>query len=148
VIIGVDGKSYRPYYLSVDDAIDGSVNTDFPDGIQRRAIDLMANSLDVEEGLILLARTAVDYERSDRACELLAEKLSGALGYDQPLVFDILRELSGLAPRYKFCHHARRLNVSRKQIALWKKAVIAWASAAEFHAKNIVKTDLEDAGLI
>jgi len=146
-MLGLDGKSYRPY-LSVDDALDRSLNTDFPDDVQQRAINMMASALDISEGLLLLARTAIDYERSERACRSLADKLSRALGYDEPLVFDILRELSNLAPRYKFSHHARRLGVSRKQIALWKKTVITWAAAAEFHAKNIVKTDLEDAGLI
>jgi hypothetical protein len=138
-----NGEIFTPF-LSVGEALDTSINADGPDGV----LEVVTSVLDEAEALLILAKHAEDYERTDNACALLAGQLSENLGYDRALTHDVLRELSKLALRQKYTIHMRRLSASRKQITLWKKATIAWATAAEQHAEDQLGTALAEAGFI
>jgi len=139
----INGEHWKTFG-SVDEALDCSIN----EGGHKDILELVTETLNEAEALLLLAQKAENYKQQNHACEVLASKLSETFGYDEALLFDVIRELSSLSLRHKYSQHQKRLSVSRKQIILWKKSTKAWAAAAEQHAADQLEYALADAGFI
>ncbi len=139
----INGEHWQTFG-SVDEALDSSINADGHKDI----LQLVTETLSETEALLLLAQKAENYEQQNHACMALASKLSATLGYDESLLFDVVRELSALSLRHRYAQHQKRLSVSRKQISLWRKTTQAWAAAAEQHAADQLEVALTDAGFI
>lgn len=138
----INGQCWHAFN-SVGDALDCSINNSMPD-----VLALITDTLDEAEALLLLARTATDYERVDAACRVLAAQLSGVIGHDEGIIFDVLRELSGLTRRHRWAQHMERLQTDRKHVAIWKKETLDWAAATEQRAESLLEEALQDAGFL
>ena len=143
-MIVADGRQWVPVFDSVDEALDTSINRDGPAAV----IQIATETLDDLEALLLLARHAKDYERTDHACQVLAGYISPVLGHDEGLVYDILRELAGLTVRFRYAQHMRRIEATRADLAQLKRKTIEWAAATEQRAESLLEEALQDAGFL
>ncbi len=144
----INGERWTPVFESVDDALGSSINADEQGDVEQQVISLVASTLNESEALLVLAKNAEDYLRVDQACGALAGKLSRVLGYNESLMYDVLRDRFKLSPRHKYTHHQRELETTRKQISLWKKSTQAWVDAAEQHALDQLEVEFRDAGFL